>query len=43
MEVWILSCERTGRFWRHSSEAQCRHAARRLGLKDYTWCKEDLA
>lgn len=40
---WLLECERTGRFWWHSSSAHCMRAAHRLGLKDYTIRPEHLA
>lgn len=33
---WLLTDSKTGRFWRYASEGQCRHAARHLGLVDYT-------
>lgn len=40
IRVWMLTCVKTGRFWRYASEGQCRNAARALGLKDYTIEKE---
>lgn len=32
---WLLICDRSGRFWRHATEAACYRAAQRHGLKDY--------
>lgn len=36
MTVWLLTCEKTGRFFRFRSEGQAINAARALGLKDYS-------
>lgn len=36
MTRWLLTCTKTGRFWRYASEGQCRQAAANLGLSDYT-------
>lgn len=33
---YILECTKTGRAWTYATEAQCRRAARHLGLTDYT-------
>ena len=36
MTRFILSCTKTGRWWRYSSVGQRRQAARLYGLLDYT-------
>jgi len=35
MPRFLLTCIKTGRFWRYASEGQARQAAKTLGLKDY--------
>lgn len=35
---WLLTCDRTGRFWWHDTEAAARRAG--FALKDYTISKE---
>jgi hypothetical protein len=32
---FVLTCCKTGRFFRYASEGQCRRAALTLGWKDY--------
>lgn len=41
MRRWLLICDKTGRNWRYASYGQCVHAARHLGLKDFTISFED--
>lgn len=36
MKPWLLTCCKTGRYWRYMSEWQCRRAAATLGLVDFT-------
>lgn len=36
MTMWILSCDKTGRWWRHRTEGMAARAARGLGLTCYT-------
>lgn len=36
MGRFILTCIKTGRFFRYASEGQARQAAKTLGLKDFT-------
>lgn len=43
MTRWLLTCDRTGRFWRYASEGQCKRAAQHFGLKDYTIVLEGAA
>lgn len=33
---YILTCDKTGRYWKYSTLNQAERAARHLGLKDYT-------
>lgn len=42
MTRFILTCCKTGRFWRYGSEGQCRRAALTFGLADYTIEKEEI-
>lgn len=34
--IWLLTCDRTGKFWRRASLRECEIAALENGLKDYT-------
>lgn len=34
--MFVLTCDKTGRHWRHVTEGLARRAALHLGLKDYT-------
>lgn len=39
--MYLLTCDKTGRFWRYASLHQAKQAAAHLGLKDYTITEPD--